>query len=86
MDRDSVYVVVKNKSAKELNTQPWLEVKRYKVSRETQKSVVLKCGKVFLKERCFDTEEEALKSANGFTEKRQFGDIYEPKLSGNIWV
>lgn len=81
-----VYVVVKNKWAKELNRQPWLEVRAYKVERMTKKAIVLKCGKTYPKERCFNTEEEAKASANGFLEKRLFGDTYEPKFKDGIWL
>lgn len=82
---DYIYIAVKNPCAKELNKQPWLEVRRYKVDHYTKKSVVLKCGKSFPLERCFATEEEAFDSANGFTKDRTWGDNYEPKWTGMRW-
>lgn len=81
-----VYVVVKNPDAKELNTQPWLEVRQYKIERRTDNAVILKCGKTFPKDRCFETYEEARLSASSYLEPRGFGDTHEPKLQGNVWV
>lgn len=74
MTKEKVFVAVKNPNAKELNRQPWYLIREYVVDHYTEKAVVLKCGKIFPKERCFRTYEECEKSiGKEMLEKRAWG-------------
>lgn len=74
MSMDKVWVAVKNRQAKDLNRQPLYEIKQYVVDRYTKKSVCLKCGRNYPKERCFETEEECKASVEDGWKPRRFGE------------
>ena len=74
MSADKVWIAVKNKQAKDMNRQPLYHIIQYAVDRYTQKSVCLKCGRNYPKERCFATEEECKASVGNDWKPRKFGD------------
>ena len=74
MSADKVWIAVKNKQAKDLNRQPLYFVRQYTVDRYTEKSVCLKCGRNYPKEKCFTTEEECKASIGDGWTRRGFGD------------
>lgn len=53
------WIAVKNKTAKEDNREPFYYIRKYQVDHLTLKAVVLKNGKQYPLERCFNTKEEA---------------------------
>ena len=68
-----VWIAIKNRYAKDMNRQPLYDVRPYKVLYRKPKGVILKCGKVYPPERCFQTEEECRKSIRDNWKKRRYG-------------
>lgn len=70
MHDEIVWIAVKNPYAKDLNNQPLYDVRPYKVAYRKPKAVVLKCGKIYPPNQCFDSEENCKKAIGDKWKKR----------------
>lgn len=71
-----VWVAVKNKSAKDMNKQPWYFIKKCRVHHKTDKAVVFMNGKSRPIDECYATEEDCKAQFNSdyWYKERRWGE------------